>query len=102
MFYMFGSPYQRGFFCGDESIRYPFKESTVTSSILYSVGLGLPTLVVSKNIYQKLFPDVSSLSIMSVKSDHNILRITKLRVFFIYIIKCPNKVIQLIDKIKIK
>lgn len=46
MFYMFGSPYQRGFFCSDESIRYPFKESTVTSSILYTVGLGLPTLVI--------------------------------------------------------
>ncbi|KAL4091202.1 hypothetical protein QTP88_025930 [Uroleucon formosanum] len=46
MFYMFGFPYQRGFFCGDESIRYPFKESTVSSSILYTVGLGLPTLVI--------------------------------------------------------
>lgn len=50
MFYMFGSPYQRGFFCSDESIRYPFKESTVTSSILYTVGLGLPTLVVSNKL----------------------------------------------------
>lgn len=47
MFYLFGSPYQRGFFCADESIRYPFKESTVTSFVLYTVGLGLPTLVVS-------------------------------------------------------
>ncbi|VVC44560.1 Hypothetical protein CINCED_3A021318 [Cinara cedri] len=46
MFYMFGSPYHRGFFCSDESIRYPFKESTVSSKVLYSVGLGLPTLVI--------------------------------------------------------
>lgn len=44
---MFGSPYQRGFFCNDESIRYPFKESTVSSKVLYTVGLGLPTLIVS-------------------------------------------------------
>jgi len=59
---MFGSPYQRVFFCGDESIRYPFKESTVSSSILYTVGLGLPTLVVSNNL-PKRSPDVSSMSI---------------------------------------
>jgi len=59
---MFGSPYQRGFFCGDESIRYPFKESTVSSSILYTVGLGLPTLVVSNNLPIRS-PDVSSMSI---------------------------------------
>lgn len=47
MFYIFGSPYERGFFCGDESIRYPFKESTVSSFLLHLIGLGLPTLVVS-------------------------------------------------------
>lgn len=47
MFYLYGSPYERGFFCGDESIRYPFKESTVSSFFLHLVGLGLPTLVVS-------------------------------------------------------
>lgn len=55
MFYMLGFPYQRGFFCDDESIRYPFKESTVSSSILYTVGLGLPTLVVSNNIPKKVY-----------------------------------------------
>lgn len=47
MFYLFGTPYQRGFFCSDESIRYPFKESTVSSAVLHMVGLGLPTLTVS-------------------------------------------------------
>jgi len=46
MFYIYGSPYERGFFCGDESIRYPFKESTVSSFILHLIGLGLPTLVI--------------------------------------------------------
>lgn len=48
IFYMYGNPYHRGFYCNDESIRYPFKESTVPSNILYSVGLGLPTVVVSQ------------------------------------------------------
>ncbi|KAI4875214.1 hypothetical protein NFI96_010689 [Prochilodus magdalenae] len=35
-------PYQRGFFCNDESISYPFNSSTVTSTVLYTVGLTLP------------------------------------------------------------
>nr|XP_033787173.1 phospholipid phosphatase 1 isoform X3 [Geotrypetes seraphini] len=35
-------PYQRGFFCNDDSIKYPFHESTVTSTVLYTVGLTLP------------------------------------------------------------
>ncbi|XP_073685151.1 phospholipid phosphatase 1 isoform X1 [Garra rufa] len=35
-------PYQRGFFCNDESITYPFHTSTVTSTVLYTVGFTLP------------------------------------------------------------
>ncbi|XP_026147094.1 phospholipid phosphatase 3-like isoform X3 [Carassius auratus] len=35
-------PYQRGFYCADDSIRYAFKNSTVPSSVLTSVGLLLP------------------------------------------------------------
>ncbi|XP_072310831.1 phospholipid phosphatase 1 isoform X1 [Eucyclogobius newberryi] len=35
-------PYQRGFFCNDDSIMYPFHDSTVTSTVLYSVGFTLP------------------------------------------------------------
>lgn len=35
-------PYQRGFFCNDESISYPFHSSTVTSAVLYTVGFTLP------------------------------------------------------------
>ncbi|KAM4719847.1 phospholipid phosphatase 1 isoform 2-T2 [Anableps anableps] len=35
-------PYQRGFFCSDDSIKYPFHSSTITSTVLYTVGLGLP------------------------------------------------------------
>lgn len=46
-FYVFGVPYKRGFFCDDESIRLPFKDSTVTSAMLYFVGLFLPIVVVS-------------------------------------------------------
>ncbi|XP_019598721.1 phospholipid phosphatase 1 isoform X3 [Rhinolophus sinicus] len=35
-------PYQRGFFCKDNSIQYPYHDSTVTSTVLTIVGLGLP------------------------------------------------------------
>ncbi|XP_055043185.1 phospholipid phosphatase 3 isoform X2 [Misgurnus anguillicaudatus] len=35
-------PYQRGFYCSDDSIRYTYKNSTVPSSVLTAVGLLLP------------------------------------------------------------
>ncbi|XP_036062796.1 phospholipid phosphatase 1 isoform X1 [Onychomys torridus] len=35
-------PFQRGFFCTDTSIKYPYHDSTVRSVILTIVGLGLP------------------------------------------------------------
>lgn len=46
MFYLWGSPYERGFFCDDESLKHPYKDSTVTNVMLYIVGLGLPVLTV--------------------------------------------------------
>ncbi|XP_046596702.1 putative phosphatidate phosphatase isoform X1 [Neodiprion lecontei] len=45
MFYLYGKPFERGFFCSDESLKYPFGESTVTSTMLYLVGLFLPICV---------------------------------------------------------
>ncbi|XP_013193535.1 putative phosphatidate phosphatase [Amyelois transitella] len=44
VFYLWGTPYKRGFFCDDESLKHPFKDSTVTNVMLYIVGLGLPVL----------------------------------------------------------
>ncbi|XP_062334063.1 phospholipid phosphatase 1 isoform X1 [Osmerus eperlanus] len=35
-------PYQRGFFCHDDTISYPFHHSTITSTVLYTVGFTLP------------------------------------------------------------
>ncbi|XP_077390944.1 phospholipid phosphatase 3 isoform X2 [Festucalex cinctus] len=37
-------PYQRGFYCDDSSLTYPYKNSTVPSSVLTSVGLTLPAV----------------------------------------------------------
>lgn len=42
-------PYQRGFFCNDDSIKYPFHHSTVTSTVLYTVGFSLPISCVSRS-----------------------------------------------------
>ncbi|XP_053976762.1 putative phosphatidate phosphatase isoform X4 [Hylaeus volcanicus] len=42
MFFLYGKPYKRGFFCNDESLYHPFHESTVTNTILYIVGFFLP------------------------------------------------------------
>ena len=41
-------PYQRGLYCSDSSLRYPYKSSTVPSSVLTSVGLTLPAVSVSR------------------------------------------------------
>lgn len=37
-------PYHRGFYCSDSSLYYPYKRSTVPSSVLISVGLTLPAV----------------------------------------------------------
>uniref|UniRef100_A0A224XH03 Putative lipid phosphate phosphatase n=1 Tax=Panstrongylus lignarius TaxID=156445 RepID=A0A224XH03_9HEMI len=41
---LFGKPYERGFFCDDETIMYPYQNSTVPNYVLYIVGLGLPII----------------------------------------------------------
>lgn len=40
-------PYRRGFYCDDDTINKPYKESTVPSTVLYSVGFSLAYLVIS-------------------------------------------------------
>lgn len=55
-FYLAGDAYKRGFFCDDESIRHPFKESTVSSRALYVVGLGVPivTMIITELLHSHL------------------------------------------------
>ncbi|CAG7723108.1 unnamed protein product [Allacma fusca] len=40
------TPTRRGFFCEDESIRYPFKGSTVPNWLLYIYGFSIPITVI--------------------------------------------------------
>ncbi|XP_029548061.1 phospholipid phosphatase 1 isoform X1 [Salmo trutta] len=63
-------PYQRGFFCNDDSISYPFHPSTVTSNVLYGVGFTLPicSMVFGEclSVYLKRIKSKSSFSNMYV------------------------------------
>lgn len=45
-FFLWGSSYKRGFFCDDESLKHPFKESTVKSYMLHLYGIVLPTVAI--------------------------------------------------------
>uniref|UniRef100_A0A914XK94 Phosphatidic acid phosphatase type 2/haloperoxidase domain-containing protein n=1 Tax=Plectus sambesii TaxID=2011161 RepID=A0A914XK94_9BILA len=38
-------PYQRGFYCNDETIRYPYRDSTVTRHQLVVIGTAVPVLL---------------------------------------------------------
>lgn len=43
----FARPYQRGLYCSDSSLKYPYQSSTVPTSVLLIVGLTLPVVSVS-------------------------------------------------------
>lgn len=46
IFFLVGQPYERGFFCDDESLMHPFHDSTVTNWMLYIIGIAVPILVI--------------------------------------------------------
>ena len=46
LFSEIGKPYQRGFFCNDESIQKPYKDSTVPTATAVAVGYALVLVVV--------------------------------------------------------
>ncbi|NWY05095.1 PLPP2 phosphatase, partial [Nothoprocta ornata] len=41
------SPYKRGFYCSDDSIRYPYKPDTITHGLMASVTITCTVLIVS-------------------------------------------------------
>lgn len=46
IFHKWVEPYRRGFYCDDESIRYPYRPSTVTRHMLVFIGLLIPTILI--------------------------------------------------------
>ena len=47
LYYLIGVPFERGFNCDDDSLQYPYKDSTISSLALYLVGTILPVSSVS-------------------------------------------------------
>ncbi|XP_059224494.1 putative phosphatidate phosphatase isoform X1 [Stomoxys calcitrans] len=45
-FFLWGESYKRGFFCDDESLMHPYKDSTINNFWLYMIGLVLPVIVI--------------------------------------------------------
>lgn len=49
-------PYQRGFYCSDESIRYPRKEGeTISDAVLCGVGILIGIFSVSRSLHLPWF-----------------------------------------------
>lgn len=44
------SPYHRGFFCNDESIKYPYKEETISAALLGGVLFPFTIITVSASV----------------------------------------------------
>ncbi len=42
----YSTPRRNGFFCDDESIRYPFRHGSISVPVLYTVTFGLPIISV--------------------------------------------------------
>jgi phosphatidate phosphatase len=53
-FFLWASPYKRGFFCDDESLKHPFHESTVRNYVLYMYGIGLPIAIILITEYMRV------------------------------------------------
>ncbi|XP_035219109.1 phospholipid phosphatase 1-like [Stegodyphus dumicola] len=47
LFYGVLTPYNRGYFCNDDSIRYPYKESTISDRMLYTIGTSVGVIVIA-------------------------------------------------------
>ncbi|KAM3718720.1 putative phosphatidate phosphatase [Dirofilaria immitis] len=46
IFHKWVEPYKRGFYCDDESIRYPYRPSTVSRHMLVVIGLVIPAILI--------------------------------------------------------
>ena len=46
LFEVIGKPTKRGFFINDDSLAYPYNESTIPDWLLYTVGFGAPIILI--------------------------------------------------------
>jgi len=72
---LIGKSFQSGFYCDDDSIRYPFKEGTISNIVLYIVGGGLPiaamiTVESERHWYRSRSTSTTSAMRTAYHSDH--------------------------------
>ncbi|CAH1958706.1 unnamed protein product [Acanthoscelides obtectus] len=65
--FLWGNPYQRGFFCNDTDLIHPYHESTVPSWTLYITGIGLNCAVMSLTEYLNRPTDTRDVYMLGVK-----------------------------------
>ncbi|XP_034655245.1 putative phosphatidate phosphatase [Drosophila subobscura] len=46
LLHKWGKPFKRGFFCGDESLAYPYRESSFEHQLVLAIAFGVPTSVI--------------------------------------------------------
>uniref|UniRef100_A0A8C5LMZ6 Phospholipid phosphatase 2 n=1 Tax=Leptobrachium leishanense TaxID=445787 RepID=A0A8C5LMZ6_9ANUR len=49
------SPYKRGFYCDDESIRYPYREDTITHGLMAGVTISCTVIIISSGEMYMVF-----------------------------------------------
>ncbi|KAE8632645.1 hypothetical protein XENTR_v10001610 [Xenopus tropicalis] len=49
------SPYKRGFYCNDESIRYPYREDTITNGLMAGVTISCTVIIISSGEMYMVF-----------------------------------------------
>lgn len=58
------SPFRRGFFCNDDSIKYPYKEDTISYQLLGGVMIPITILTVSATVLLAACSSLSSTSFL--------------------------------------
>ncbi|SPP76340.1 putative phosphatidate phosphatase [Drosophila guanche] len=46
LLHKWGKPFKRGFFCGDESLAYPYRESSFEHQLVLAIAFGVPSSVI--------------------------------------------------------
>uniref|UniRef100_A0A914ZLL0 Phosphatidic acid phosphatase type 2/haloperoxidase domain-containing protein n=1 Tax=Parascaris univalens TaxID=6257 RepID=A0A914ZLL0_PARUN len=86
----FIEPHHRGFFCNDPDLRYPYKESTVSTPALYMISFGVLFLTIVGTEFFRIIqlPKSSTTSKTATNTNLFIIR------FLTYVGKCTSVVLR--------
>ncbi|RWR98851.1 putative phosphatidate phosphatase-like isoform X5, partial [Dinothrombium tinctorium] len=51
---LFATPFQQGIFCNDDSIRYPYKNSSISTNLLYFYSIIIPASIIVAFVFGAL------------------------------------------------